>query len=102
MSDRTDALREFLRLGARDQSAVAKHLSPEEREHLLVLKRERRKSARHAPSAKVASPDRSVFSPWLAKHLARVVTDAEAGHSKLTPAAQAALHNCLLRSRPTS
>ncbi len=102
MSERgsTNALREFLRLSRQDQSAIAKRLSPEQRQRLLALKEKGRPLAAQQPQEDVNSPDWSVYSPWLAMHLVRVVADAEAGRSRLTPAAQATLHKCLSRSRP--
>lgn len=94
MTERPDPLREFLHLSARDQSAIAKHLSHEERQRLLALKQGKRSPA-SKDLKEPDAPDWSAYSPWLARHLVRIVAEAEAGRSKLTGAGQAALHACL-------
>ena len=96
----TGALREFLRLSTQDQSAIARRLSPEQRQRLRALKERRRPLLAQTPQDDVNLPDWSAYSPWLAKHLVRVIADAEAGGSRLTPAAQAALHDCLFQFQP--
>lgn len=100
-SDRTEALREFFRLSARDQSAIAKHLSEEDRKRLLALKQRDSTHGSHG-SRDPNGPDWSLHSSWLAKHLTRLVADAEARKSRLTPATQAALHACLSQSHSRS
>jgi hypothetical protein len=85
-----DALQAFAKLNRADQSAIARRLGPQERRLLLAFEREQTLAKREPPL-----PDWSAYSPQLARHMLRLVSDAAAGASKLAPRAQAALHECL-------
>ena len=85
-----DALHAFAKLNRADRLAIIKRLAPRERRQLLALERT---DGRGESEVKLA--DWPAYSPALGRHIVRLVSEAEAGTSKLTARAQAALHDCL-------
>ena len=71
---RESVLREFAALPAADRRAIAERLSPQQRKLVQkLLKRDARAKAPQALPPPPRTPDLSRYSPWLARHVRRVL-----------------------------
>lgn len=96
MTPHEQLLRDFFALPSGDRAAIVKQLGHNERQLLEKLQRAKQQAPATAPQDPCS--DFSAHTPAFAKLLLRLIAEAEAGKSQLTPAAQNALHACLSRS----